>query len=86
MLRGKLETKITEKLSEKLKSRKKAQYEEFSKLNSQHNARKKYLEQTIKDEKVKRKFIELLNMREIILMELKRCQEAEKDIFLFLSN
>ena len=86
MLRGKLETKITEKLSEKLKSRKNAQLEEFSRLNSQHHARKKYLEQTIKDEKVKRKFIELLNMREIILMELKRCQEDEKDIFLFLSN
>ena len=70
----------------RMKSRTDAHLEEFGKLVSHLIARRKYLEQKIKDENLKRSFVESLNLREIILLELNRCCETEKDLFVRLNN
>ena len=75
-----------DKFCVRMKSRTNAHLEEFGNLVSQHMARRKYLEQKIKDENLKTKFVDSLNLREIILLELNQCCETEKDLFIRLNN
>ena len=70
----------------RMKSRTDTHLEEFGKLVSQLITRRKYLEQQIKDEHLKKIFVESLNQREIILLELNQCCETEKDLFVRLNN
>ncbi len=91
LLRRKIDSKLypsclLDKFCEKMKSRTIAHLDEFRKLQSKLNERRKYLEQKIKDKHLKEKFVEYLNLREIILLELNNCCETEKDLFVRLNS
>ena len=76
----------SDKFYERMNSRTNAHLEEFDKLASKLNARRKYLEQKIKDRNLKKKFVDNLNLRKIILFEINQCCETEKNLFIRLNS
>ena len=65
----------------KMQARSVAHLAELEELQLNYEERKKYLQQKITDTFVQRMFKEVLNMREIICMEIKRCEQIEKSVF-----
>ena len=76
----------SDKFYERMNSRTNAHLEEFDKLASKLNAQRKYLEQKIKDRNLKKKFVDNLNLRKIILFEINQCCETEKNLFIRLNS
>ena len=64
----------------KMKTRFETKLTEMEELKIEYYTRKKCLELKIKDRAVQKMFNEVFSMKEIILIELKHCEEAERDI------
>ena len=65
------------KLAEKVRS----QMEEANILKGQHDKRKKYLEQKMKKNNLDKMFSNFVNMKEMICLEGKHCNESERNVF-----
>ena len=73
-------TRKTE-FDQKLHMKRLLHLEELRRLEHEHNLRRKRLEEAISDLKLRKKFNEVINLREIIFIECKNCQELENIIF-----
>ena len=73
-------TRKTE-FDQKLHMKRLLHLEELRRLEHEHNFRRKRLEEAISDSKLRKKFNEVINLREIIFIECKNCQELENVIF-----
>ena len=73
-------TRKTE-FDQKLHMKRLLHVEELRRLEHEHNFRRKRLEEAISDSKLRKKFNEVINLREIIFIECKNCQELENVIF-----
>ena len=70
-------TSSNSKLAEKLR----LQMEEANILKGRHDKRKKYLEQKMKNSNLDKMFSNFVNIKEIICLEAKHCNERERTIF-----
>ena len=59
--------------------------EEANTLQRHHDEMKKYFEQKMKEHNLEKTFTSFVNFKEIICLEVKDCNEIEKNIFEKLS-
>ena len=85
MLRKLLKKQLNFTKNEKLAERVRMKVEEANTLQRHHDEMKKYLEQKMKDQNLEKSFASFVNFKEIICLEVKDCNEIEKNIFERLS-
>ena len=81
MLKKKMTSTRKTEFDQKLYMKRLLHLEELRRLEHEHNFRRKRLEEAISDLKLRKKFNEVINLREIIFIECKNCQELENVIF-----
>lgn len=77
LLRSQLNSINNRKLAEKFR----LQMEEANILKSQHDKRKKYFEQRMKKNNLDKVFSNFVNVKEMICLEAKLCNDSERNIF-----
>ena len=81
MLRTLLRTQLNSVTNSKLAEKLCLQMEEANILKGQHDKRKRYLEQKMKKNNLDKIFSNFVNIKEIICLEAKHCNERERNIF-----
>ena len=81
MLRSLLRSQLSSLNNSKLAEKFQLQMEEANILKDEHDKRKKYLEQKMKKNNLDKMFSNFVNMKEMICLEAKHCNESERNIF-----
>ena len=81
MLRTLLRTQLNSKPNSKLAEKWRLQMEEANILKGRHDKRKRYLEQRMKKNNLDKIFSNFVNIKEMICLEAKHCNESERNIF-----